>query len=262
MSRQTTPNILDAALKAPPRFDLVGAMSAAPEVALYYDYDQFGADGASIREHAIAIKLANKRMAAATIDAGQHLMAVKASLPHGHWLMWLESECGLSDDAAERMMAVARRFGGNSATLRNLSPSVLALLAPKSVPDAAVDAVVAASADAPITVAATRTIIAEHKARGRCRICKRPLTDPAQVAAGIGPCCAARMVAQGGEAQPEPETAPAPETPVAYRVEAVLLGGGERSVIGVIQDLAPDVVAKLQDGRLRVQLVLVYAEEE
>ena len=112
------------------------------------------------------------------------------------------------------MMAVAA-VRGNSATLRNLSPSVLRCWRRKACRTPAVDAVVAASADAPITVAAARTIIAEHKARGRCRICKRPLTDPAQVAAGIGLCCAARMVAQGGEAQPETETAPA--TPVAYR---------------------------------------------
>lgn len=68
--------------------------------------------GAAIRDHTIAIKLADRRMAEATVDAGLHLLAVRASMPHGSWLPWLANEFGMHDDAAERMMNVAgRRLG-------------------------------------------------------------------------------------------------------------------------------------------------------
>lgn len=34
---------------------------------------------------------------------------------------------------------------------------------------------------------------------GKCRVCHRPLTDPASAASGIGPCCAAKLAAGGGD---------------------------------------------------------------
>ena len=85
---------------APPTFDLVGAMSATPEVALYHDYDQFMPMAASIHSTP-SPSLANKRMA-----AGHHRRRQASDRREGiaaarhHWLPWLESECGLSDDAA------------------------------------------------------------------------------------------------------------------------------------------------------------------
>jgi len=52
---------------------------------------------------------------------------------------------------------------------------------------------------------------------GKCRICNRPLDDPASVAAGIGPCCAAKL--NGGNGQGDEEEAPDDEAhlPISRR---------------------------------------------
>jgi hypothetical protein len=34
---------------------------------------------------------------------------------------------------------------------------------------------------------------------GKCRVCHRPLTDPVSAASGVGPCCAAKLAAGGGD---------------------------------------------------------------
>jgi hypothetical protein len=180
-------------------------MTAAPlAVALRYDYASLGTAGDDIRRHVLAFKAAEKRMAENTIAAGIELIAIKETIPHGHWLPLLNNELGIGEDAAQVMMNVARRFGSNTETYRLLSPSVLALLAVKSVPDAAVDAVIAAAAVSPVTVTAAKGIIASHRP-ARCRKCGRTLTDPDAIRAGIGPCCAARMARDGvlGEAKAE-----------------------------------------------------------
>ncbi len=51
-----------------------------------------------------------------TIQLGKVLLDVKAGLPHGAWLPWLDTTFGTSIDSAERFMYVAR----NSAHVRNL----------------------------------------------------------------------------------------------------------------------------------------------
>ncbi len=214
MTRQATPtNILDALAPAPaPTYDLAAALAGpAPDLADDggYDYAALGAIGPAIRLHVLAIKRAEQRMAENTVDAGLHLIAIKESVSHGDWLPLLNNVLGMSDDAAERMMNVARRFGSNSATLRNFSPSVLALLAAKSVPDSAVDAAIAAAEVSPVTVTAARAIIAAHRP-ARCRKCGRTLTDPDAIRAGVGACCAAKLVqgAAAGEAKGEAQALP------------------------------------------------------
>jgi len=52
------------------------------------------------------------RTARAAIEQGNHLLRVKASLPHGEWLNHLANVPGLSANTAQRLMAVARRFSG------------------------------------------------------------------------------------------------------------------------------------------------------
>lgn len=58
-------------------------------------------------------------------------------------------------------------------------------------------------------------------ALGKCRICNRPLTDPAHAAAGIGPCCASKASstgsATGDGATTEDEQTAATTTPVSQR---------------------------------------------
>lgn len=191
--RQITPNLLDTQPAPAPTYDLAGAMTAAPTVALRYDYAALGAAGDGIRAHAIAIKLTERRMAEATVEAGNHLIAVKETIPHGHWLTWLADELSMTDDAAQTMMQIARRFGPKTESIRYLSPTVLALLAAKSVPDEAVEAAITASATEAVTVRTAKAIIASHRP-ARCRKCGRTLTDPQAAANGIGACCAAKLV--------------------------------------------------------------------
>lgn len=197
--RQATPDLLAIAGPAP-AYDLAAAIAGPAPVVdpLRYNYAALGAAGEDIRRHAVAIKAAERRMGEATVEAGRHLIAVRETIPHGHWLPWLADEFGMSDDAAQVTMAVARRFGANTESIRYLSPTVLGLLAAKSVPDAAVEAAIAAAAVSPVTVTAARAIIAQHRP-ARCRKCGRTLTDPDAIRAGIGACCAARM-AQGSAA--------------------------------------------------------------
>ncbi|MBP8292778.1 MAG: DUF3102 domain-containing protein [Caldilineaceae bacterium] len=196
--RQATPDLL-AAQPAPADFNLVEAMTAAPLApALRYDYASLGTAGESIRRHVLAFKSAEKRMAENTIAAGIELIAIRETIPHNHWLPLLADELGMGERAAQVLMQTARRFGSKAQTYADLTPSVLALLAPPSVPDAAIEAAIAANAASPITVTAARAIIAAHRP-ARCRKCGRTLTDPDAIRAGIGSCCAARL-AQGAAA--------------------------------------------------------------
>lgn len=200
--RKSTPNILtdlsaqagQAEYPQPPGFDLAAAIAGPAPLAapLRYDYAALGAAGESIRRHVLSFKAAEKRMAENTVQAGIDLIAIKETIPHGHWLPLLNDELGIGEDAAQRMMQIARRFGSNTDTYRLLTPSVLALLAPSSVPDAAVDAAIAAAEVSPVTVTAAKAIIAAHRP-ARCRKCGRTLTDPDAIRAGIGACCAARL---------------------------------------------------------------------
>jgi ParB-like chromosome segregation protein Spo0J len=54
-------------------------------------------------------------------------------------------------------------------------------------------------------------------ALGKCRICKRPLTDPAHAAAGIGPCCASKAASAGSATEGGEEQTEAPAVPVSQR---------------------------------------------
>lgn len=213
MTRQATPDLLAAAPAPAPTYDLAAALAGpAPDLADDggYDYASLGAVGPAIRLHVLAIKRAEQRMAENTVDAGLHLIAIRETIPHGHWEPLLRDVLGLSERTGQSMMQIARRFGSKAKSISLLSPTVLGVLAPPSVPDAAVDAAIAAAEVSPVTVTAAKAIIAQHRP-ARCRKCGRTLTDPDAIRAGIGSCCAARLnrgAALGeakGEAQALPE---------------------------------------------------------
>lgn len=54
------------------------------------------------------------------IEIGKRLIIVKSKLPHGKWKKWLEENFDLSQDTSTNFMNVAKRFGANSETSRNL----------------------------------------------------------------------------------------------------------------------------------------------
>lgn len=155
--RQPTPiNILDDLMP-------LGNGAAAIRQALLWDYDQLGADADAVRQHAVEIKLSERRANDAVIDAGRHLIAVKERLQHGQWEDWLKTEFSMTDRTARTLMSIAERFDGKTEIISDLSVTVLGLLASPSVPDAAVDAVIDASASGKVTVAQAKAVIKQHK---------------------------------------------------------------------------------------------------
>lgn len=228
----------------PPGFDLAAAIAGPAPLApaLRYDYAALGAAGESIRRHVLAFKAAEKRMAENTIAAGQELIAIRETIPHKHWLPLLADELGIGERAAQVMMQTARRFGAKAQTYADLTPSVLALLAPSSVPDAAIDAALAANAASPITVTAAKAIIAAHRP-ARCRKCGRTLTDPDAIRAGIGACCAARMNrgAALGEAKEDRESMDAVDGVDAMDALPEWVTNGDGETVAVPPHFAPVV---------------------
>ncbi|WP_105007067.1 DUF3102 domain-containing protein [Rhizobium leguminosarum] len=45
------------------------------------------------------------------IDLGRKLLAIKAELPHGHFMPWVRDKSGLSYIKAQRYMRLAREAG-------------------------------------------------------------------------------------------------------------------------------------------------------
>ena len=50
-------------------------------------------------------------------------IAGKKEVPHGDWQNWLKNNFSLSQDTASNFMNIAKRFGSNSETFRNLGYS-------------------------------------------------------------------------------------------------------------------------------------------
>lgn len=168
MSRKPTPvNVLDELLPAQSETTVI-------RQSLRWDYSQAGDAADAVRSHAIEIKRHERRANESVIEAGRHLVAVKDSLSHGQWSDWLATEFSMTDRTAQTLMNIADRFDGKSEIISDLSSTVLGLLAAPSVPDAAIDAVVEASAHGKVTVADAKQIIAEHKPQP-----VRPFVEPA-----------------------------------------------------------------------------------
>lgn len=156
MKAQTPINILDDLMP-------LGSEYTAIRQSLRWDYSQLGDAAAAVREHAVQIKVSERRANDAVIEAGRHLIAVRDTLQHGQWMDWLQTEFAMSDRTAQTLMSIANRFDGKSEIISDLSTTVLGLLAAPSVPDAAVDAVIDASANGKVTVVTAKTIIQQHK---------------------------------------------------------------------------------------------------
>lgn len=77
-----------------------------------------------------------RRSAEDIIEIGRDLLSVKASLPHGSFLPWIEAEFGMHQTTANRFMHVATHYGSKVSTVLNLDPSALyELAAPKTPPE-------------------------------------------------------------------------------------------------------------------------------
>ena len=157
MTRQPTPDIMGEVLGPVDDTRLIRSQ-------LRYDYDQLGAVGPAVQEHAVAIKTHERKANEAVIEAGRHLIAVKESLQHGQWEDWLRVEFAMTDRTARTMMTIAERFDGKTEKISVLGTSVLGLLASPSVPDTVVEKVIdVAATEGKVSVTRAKQIIQHQK---------------------------------------------------------------------------------------------------
>jgi hypothetical protein len=144
-------------------------MSTTTLTTSTYDYAALPeADRTFVQETTEAIRHNARGIGRAAWEIGKDLAAVKARLPHGRWLPWLEPEFpSWGARTAQRFIAVYEAFGSNTTPVSHLDDafdqSALMLLAAPSVPQEARDEAVAeAKAGRKVTKSRARAIVARH----------------------------------------------------------------------------------------------------
>ena len=189
---------------------------------LRYDYSQVDeAHREQVMEAAVDIKRREHRAAMDIVEIGRSLIDVRDRLPYGQFVPWLETEFGWQKSMAYNFMAVAESFP-KFGKVENFGLSALYLLSGPNVPDEAVtEANEVAERGERVTHKAAKAIVDRHRPKpanassvavpisrvvGKCRVCGRPLTDPASVGEACGPTCAAKLAA-GMSVEPDDDDA-------------------------------------------------------
>ena len=164
-----------------------------------FDYDTLDHETrAFVKEKAQSIHSRLKRTAEDVIAIGLDLIEVKRKLPHGQFLLWIQSEFQMGQAAAYRFMQVANRFQEKLINLINFPVSVLYELAAPSTHESIVEMVETGQLlpSLPAIREAKREmqIVAEHKAEGHKETTEVPLNKqpfavlkPALAASGFDP---------------------------------------------------------------------------
>jgi DNA repair exonuclease SbcCD ATPase subunit len=111
-------------------------------IQMTFDYSLLDEDKrvrVQVKTESIRVRL--KRTAEDIIATGQDLIDVKKDLGHGLFQDWLKSEFDMSYPTANNFMNAAERFGDKTLNFRDLSVSVLYLLAAPSTPDTVIERV-------------------------------------------------------------------------------------------------------------------------
>lgn len=117
-----------------------------------FDYAALPVDSAlTARAAAERIKLRLKRTVEDIIEIGRELKAVKDELPHGQFLPWIAAEFEMSERTARDFMQVHERFGGKSAIIADLKPTILYALSAPSTPDSVIDKAIEKGADTKVS---------------------------------------------------------------------------------------------------------------
>jgi NADH dehydrogenase/NADH:ubiquinone oxidoreductase subunit G len=137
-----------------------------------FDYAALPAEIATKAQIAASnIKLRLKRTVEDIIEIGRELTAVKAELPHGQFLPWIEREFEMSHVTATQFMNVAERFGGQILNNLTFKPTVLYALAAPSTPESVVNkAIEKVEAGDTVTVADVKDWKAELEAERQARL--------------------------------------------------------------------------------------------
>lgn len=115
-------------------------MQAELIIPTSFDYTPLGADVAQrVQAAAQRIRRLVQRTLEDVLAVGQELLAVKETLPHGQFGVWLRAEFDWTQRTAGRFMAVAQRFASKMDTVSILKIDLSAayLLAAPSVPQEA-----------------------------------------------------------------------------------------------------------------------------
>jgi hypothetical protein len=117
-------------------------IAACPEQAICetFDYTPLTTEVVQqVRSAAQRIRCLVQRTLEDLLSVGQELLAVKETLPHGHFGPWLRAEFGWTERTARNFMAVAQRFGPKTEMISDLRMEATAayLLAAPSAPEEA-----------------------------------------------------------------------------------------------------------------------------
>ena len=96
-----------------------------------------------VQEKTAEIKARLNRTLEDIMAIGQALLDVKARLPHGQFMQWIEAEFDLSHDTASNWMLVAKKFEGKIGSLRNMPLEVIYALAGPRMPEPIIEQVIA-----------------------------------------------------------------------------------------------------------------------
>ncbi len=116
------------------------------------------------------------------IALGRELLAVKATLPHGQFHVWLRAEFDWNQRSAQRFMAVAQRFGSKSDTVSIMRIDLTAayLLAAPTVPEqASAAALQRAHNGERITASVAKEILSSYRSKPEHREKTSPVEWPA-----------------------------------------------------------------------------------
>lgn len=122
-----------------------------------FDYTAIGDPAVEQRARAAVVRI-RELQKLAVVDIGRELLAVKAVLPKGQFLPWVES-FGLERRTAVNYMHVAAEFGSVWETVSHLPAGVLYLLAAPSTPPAVREAVVQIGPHKTVTLDGVRELI-------------------------------------------------------------------------------------------------------
>jgi hypothetical protein len=95
-----------------------------------------------LKTAAETIRRLGRQVSTDIICIGNHLVAAKEKLDHGHFGPWLRAEFSMTERTARNYMQVSEAFSGKSETVSVLQPTALYLLASPSTPQRVKESIV------------------------------------------------------------------------------------------------------------------------
>jgi hypothetical protein len=159
---------------------------------------------------------ASQQTAGLAVQIGLELLEAKQNVPHGEWGRWCQQELGWAERTAQRYMAIAKRF--KTASAADLGVQVLEFLSRATVPESAVNEVVALSREGvSVTLPEAKAIAALHRGDVAPALPrpKKQSTEQNRIADAIADVYTPPALPP---AQPQPEVA-VPSKPLALATE-------------------------------------------